>query len=469
MERAEARPRRPWLSMLGGSRLTRIYRSAGAVLLAAILAGCSSSPLPSASLSDGGTPPASTPGTPIVSPTPDIAPASPSARPSGSPALTPGAPLPAGRGGFVTPRPPKAGAAWTGIRWRRLQAKDPLAHVRSVTRWPGGYVATGDVVIEDGKARTKVWVSTDGRSWRRLGADDFGKDAIVTGVAALPDRILAMTMGTAFLDDEERSTEPDHQYVRGPWRFWTSTDGITWQAQPAPDFPAPTTFFQGALAPTLVAGGGNDLVALTMGGHPLAYTRDGATWETADPDALPGGPAGWAAADFAGFPPGFVSVGDGQAIASADGRAWEKTLMSEDCSSGELSVARDGMIVSFEVGDPHTPQTTWCWSPDGKAWRVLRGLPPLGYAREADECRGTCPGGRLLADGERMIAYRGYPRQAGWTSFDGRTWTRLALSGARPRGWGKSDGYQFTTLLLPNGLLFINTGTGAAWFGVPRT
>jgi hypothetical protein len=86
-----------------------------------------------------------------------------------------------------------------------------------------------------------------------------------------------------------------------------------------------------------------------------------------------------------------------------------------------------------------------------------------------DGCRGMCPNGILLGNGERLVAYRGPPSQAGWTSFNGRSWRRLAFSGPRPAGWTDASGYPYRTLLTPIGLLFVNAETGAAWLGVPRT
>lgn len=71
----------------------------------------------------------------------------------------------------------------------------------------------------------------------------------------------------------------------------------------------------------------------------------------------------------------------------------------------------------------------------------------------------------LLGDGERMLAYRGGEQQAGWTSFDGRSWRRLTFSGSGPTGW---NDWQVSALLLPIGLMFVNND-GSAWLGTPKT
>ena len=301
-------------------------------------------------------------------------------------------------------------------------------------------------------------------------------------MAPTTDGVVALTVQSDRFDGETEeggsSTDPARWSLTGPWETWTSTDGRLWIAHPGPDFTVPKGMSGRAdTHPTLLAGAGNDLVALTLGGQPLAFSRDGAIWEAASLDAFPGGPAGWSAVDIAAFPPGFVSVGSSPkgavVIASVNGRTWTSTTLPAACEPGGLTVGPAGLISSFDVGDPHTPKTIWCSSLDGRAWRRLPGLPPLGYAKgaSAQECRGTCPNGILLGDGERMLAYRNHrqAKQAGWTSVDGRSWRRLALSGRRPKAWAAPDGYEVRTLMTPIGFLIVNTDTGAAWFGVPQT
>jgi hypothetical protein len=465
--------------------MARGIRSIRVVLLALLLAGCAAAPTPppTPTPSDTGSLSTTLPVLPTATGSPSPLPPSPSVVPTPAPSPTTQAPaLPAGTGGFTTPRPPDPAKAWTGIRWRKVAAKDPLAHVRSVTRWPGGFVATGDLIVNDGKARNKVWASTDGRTWQLLGEGTFGPTAVVVGVAPTADGVVALTLQSGrFESDTEDGgsiSDPEQLILAGPWQTWTSADGRTWIAHPGPAFTVPRSMTGADDGhPTLLAGAGDDVVALTLEGQPLAFSRDGATWETASLDAFPGGAAGWSAVDIAAFPPGFVSVGsspDGAvAIASADGRTWTTSKFPAACSPGQLTVGPAGLIAAFDEGDPHTPQTIWCSSLDGRAWRRLPGIPPLGYAKgaSAQECRGTCPNGILLGDGERMLAYRNHvhAKQAGWTSFDGRTWRRLAFTGRRPKPWQAPDGYEVRELLSPIGLLIVNTQNGSAWFGVPQT
>jgi hypothetical protein len=460
--------------------MSAFRRSLPVILLAALLGGCATQPIPSPTATASGAPPTGTtspaPATASPAPatmSPAVPSAQPTAKPTPSPAATPRGSLPPpGPGGFTTPAPPKASAAWKGIRWRRIAASDPLAHVRFMTRWRGGFVATGDLVVTGESARNKVWVSDDGARWDLLGADVFGPTAVVVGVAPTADGVVALTVQSGAYNGNGARTEPEAWDLVGPWQSWNSTDGRTWSAHPGPDL----TFPRGMNSRddhylTLLAGAGNGLVALTLGGQPLAFTRDGIAWETASLDAFPGGAAGWKAVDIAAFAPGYVAVGSSPtkavAIASSDGQAWTGSALAAGCASGGLVVGPAGLIVSFEVGDPHSPQTEWCSSLNGRSWRPLPGLPPLGYSTAMDECRGTCQNGILLGNGERMVAYRGYPKQAGWTSFDGRSWRRLAFSGSRPTGWTDAFGGEYRTLLTPIGLLFV--GNGSAWLGVPQT
>ncbi len=133
------------------------------IVLAALLAGCGMAPTPLVSPTPTGAPTAGavSPGavSPAATTTPLVSSASPPVVPTPSPTGTPQvSPPPLGTGGFTTPIPADPAAAWTGIRWRKLAATDPLAHVRSVTRWRGGFVATGDLAVTGTSARTKVWV-----------------------------------------------------------------------------------------------------------------------------------------------------------------------------------------------------------------------------------------------------------------------------------------------------------------------
>lgn len=123
---------------------------------------------------------------------------SPVASPSPAPGLSPSPPgaaaSPAGLAAFTTPVPARAETPWSGISWRKLAPDDPLAQVRSVLRWSGGFVALGAVIATGETSRTPVWVSADGVTWRPLDAYVFGPATIVIGVGETAEGIVALTL-----------------------------------------------------------------------------------------------------------------------------------------------------------------------------------------------------------------------------------------------------------------------------------
>ena len=61
-----------------------------------------------------------------------------------------------------------------------------------------------------------------------------------------------------------------------------------------------------------------------------------------------------------------------------------------------------------------------------------------------------------------MIAYRSDGKDAAWTSFDGRTWHRLALSG------GNLPPPDRDPVIMPGGILW-SGNDGSTWLGTPST
>jgi hypothetical protein len=446
-------------------------RSVRVIVLAVVLAGCGAELAPSTTPIGSGAP----------SPWTTSSPGAPSASRSVAPDFsTPdhpadSAPKPTVNG-FVTPIPPDPAASWTGIRWTRLSATDELSHVRSVTRWRGGFIATGDLLVTGDTVRSKVWASADGRTWEPVADEAFGSNAVVVGVGGIADRVVALTVQSLQHIGNSPPTDPTDWTLKGPWQTWISVDGRTWTATPGPGFTAPRFMESASWVPTILVGAGNDLLAITFRGQPLAFSRDGVTWETASLADFPGGPSGWAPEAIAAFPPGFVAVGYSDsrsvALASADGHTWISSALPPRCPpvGPELTVGPAGIILVSQEGDGHWPTEVWCSSLDGSAWRRLSAYQPLGELDGDQElCRGTCARGFLMGNGERMIAYRGAPQQAAWTSFDGRTWQRLALSGSRPTRMFEAGSYPYKPLLAPFGILFVGYDDGSAWLGTPET
>ncbi len=410
--------------------------------------------------------PASTPGvtTSGTSPTP-IADASPQPRPSGP-------------DGFVTSVTIDGATAWTGIHWQKIDAADPLGHVRSVTHWPGGYVALGDLEPADGSAHTRIWVSADGRRWDALKPNALDSRAVVVGMAATADGLVAMTLqsGTVICEDAgpHDLSLLDCWTKTGPLQSWTSSDGTAWTAHPGPAITLPEMEGQGEATPTLVGATSDHLIALTLAGQPLAVTRDGIAWGSVPRDAFP---ADWRAERTVASPAGLVAVGNAGgktvAVSSADGRTWAshafRTIATpiEDLVSGS-----DGLIMTG-LDYPASGPPTWVWwsSLDGRYWRALPGYPPLSAmsGSAAQECRNTCPDGSLGGNGERMIAYRGWRTQVGWTSFDGRSWLPLRFEGRPETSSGWLDDHCTNDLVVTAIGVSCTDSDGATWFGTAQT
>ncbi len=453
------------------------------IIVGLLLAGCAaaSSPPATSTPSETPVPVTGSPGLPAASP----AIATPggtasSATPSSTPLATAGGPGSSGVGaeGFVTAAPPDPTTAWTGITWHRLAADDAVGHVRSVTRWRGGYLATGDLGAGDGSAHTRVWSSTDGRTWGALDPSILGSSTIVVGTAATPDGLAALTLqaGTAICDNEPGVDLglPDCWSKTGPLQVWTSSDATTWTARPGPDITLPEMSGQGEDPPTLIGANGGRLLAVTLQGQPLAISDDGIAWAAVPTGAFP---KGWRAEAAAGTASGLVAVGNTAAktvaIWSPDGRAWTSHALGTTATGNNTLVSGATGIMATGLESHDNGAGTWIWwsSLDGRYWRTLAGYPPLGAmsGSAAQECQDNCADGSLVGNGERMVAYRGWGKQAGWTSFDGRAWTRLAFTGRPEQSSGWLDDHCTQSLIvLAIGLSCVDSD-GTTWFGTPQT
>jgi hypothetical protein len=121
-----------------------------------------------------------------------------------------------------------------------------------------------------------------------------------------------------------------------------------------------------------------------------------------------------------------------------------------------LVAARSGLIATGTVlAKPGA--VLWWQSTTGRDWRPLPNWPPLGPTTCQGEGCGSGPNGTLVGDGHRMVALRGGADAGVWTSADGLTWQRLAVTGGVP------DEQAMQALLLPGGVL-LSDGT-TTWFG----
>jgi hypothetical protein len=381
---------------------------------------------------------------PVARSTSGTASASATAEPSPA---SPTAVVPSLGGGFETPIPPAATAAWTGLRWHPLAPGDPLALVTSALRWQGGFIALGRQPAPP-NTDTPVWTSQDGAHWTLLPFDTsttFWPGTEVGGIAEVRGRLVAMT-------------QLESQAVLA----WTSADGVSWTSVSGVPLPVGTS------GPPLLAAGPAGLVAATPMGRAMATSTDGSHW-TVLPDRTV--PRGFTLADLRGTLTGYVAGGrlNGTAATlwSSDGRSWVATSLP--LAGPGVVVPRTGpasAVTSLVVGrtgliargwDTAPDAALWWQSPDGRHWGLLDGYPPLGPTTCHGTGCGVQPDGTLVGDGQRMVSVRGGPDAAAWTSSDGRVWRTLSVTGDVP------DGPAIRVVLLPGGVLLSDGST--TWFG----
>lgn len=342
-------------------------------------------------------------------------------------------------------------------------------------RWRNGYVAVGSPDV----GNTPVWVSADGASWAPLGGDVFGPSALVLGIGESAVGLVALTI-------ETRQDLPGSWPPGTPVRAWTSPDGATWTSRTGPAIVLPED------RPVFAAGPAGVVIVATRAQSPdeagrIAISNDGLTWELLPADTLPKGVFMEAIEPLSS---GFVAVGNAlsgpgspaTALTSVDGRTWTSHTIQESTATASrvvsrLAVGSTGVIAMGEQYAGATEGETgsaasiaiWWSSLDGRAWDVQPNYPPLGpqLGPDAQECFDACPDRDLVGDGERLLAYRGGPGGHAWTSFDGRSWTKLATTGDQVA----APDHPTTMIVLPIGILKVPSDSGEgdepAWFGTP--
>jgi hypothetical protein len=369
------------------------------------------------------------------------------------------------------------------MSWERLAAGDPLEQVGAVVRWSGGFVEIGAPLATDGAgttSRTPVFASADGATWRPLDPAVLGPATVIIGVAATPTGIMALTLQGGRNQCDSQPAAPFCSTLAAPLQAWTSEDGSNWAAHAGPAIQLqPNCDGCGIDPPQVRAGPSGLVVSHTQHGPALtkaevAVSRDGIAWDVLPSSAFP---ATFNLSDVAATSAGFIAVGSmgGDRIrpavfSSADGRRWTSGSLpiaglpsSASPTAKQVVVGPEGAIA---IGsDGFVPGTSPWWSSvGGGTWKLLKGYPPLGTWNGQGEGTGLIANGVLLGDGERMVAYRGGDKAAGWTSSDGRTWQALAIDGGGQTG--TADGPVQDFLLTPIGL-FAHGSDGAAWLGRP--
>jgi hypothetical protein len=445
------------------------------VLFAGLLAGCAASPAIEAS-------PSAAPSIAIASVVPSMATPAISVQATQAPMVSP-SPAPIAIAGFTTPLPPDPAATWTGISWQQLDPNEPLAHVRSISRWSHGYVAVGGVLATGNTSHTPIWMSTDGGTWAPLPVAALGAAAVVVGVGRTAEGVAVLTLqGGANQCDGD---DPLYCWtLAGPLQVWTLNGGAgtTWASHagpPALALPDPGCGGCGADVPFLRAGSPG-LILFNASGH-IFISSDGAAWDDLPSSALP---AGFHLGDIEGFGASFVAVGAKQvttngelasstvALTSADGRHWEAHALgtgslgpAAGVTAGNLVIGASGLMAVGSTGaDPGL--TVWWSSGDGVTWHQREGYPPLGIWNGQGAGSGDMPNGFLVGNGDRMLAYRDDKVGGAWMSNNGASWVAIKVA----NGWpalvpGYAPGIVHLT---PIGVL--GTGSdGSSWFGLPTT
>ncbi len=371
------------------------------------------------------------------------------------------APTPDARSGvpFTTPPAPSTAADWSGIRWRRLDPADPVALVRDVVRFDGGYLALGPVLDADGSAGP-AWASRDGSAWTPVPRGTWASlwpDQAVIAAAPVPGGVVALTSSAGAVACAATATcGPGASSVAA----WISADGLAW----APQAGTGLQLADGTPPPHL-AGGPAGLLAVDAGGsRSVALSVNGGTWRRV-PDALP---HGFVATGVTAVADGWAAAGwlrsDGRRIAatarSADGERWDAPVPLPMPTSGSAATGASsaGLVLAGADGTMlvgWVDETGAGW--DGhQAWWVAGDAG--GWTRFPEFCWTLfgCGSGSVVADGERMIALPSEPAGEVWASRDGVAWRVLRVSSDRPD-------VVASVALLPGGVV-VRSGDDA-WLG----
>ncbi|HVL98195.1 MAG TPA: hypothetical protein VM324_02770 [Egibacteraceae bacterium] len=168
-------------------------------------------------------------------------------------------------------------AAWAGGDprgvWRRseltLPTTDADSSMRGVTRSGAGLLAVGQV-----GGRHAVWESTDGAAWEALPVTGLQSGALLFGITAIDDRLLAY--GTTAPED-------------GDAGMWWSADGRHWTAATHEALAGP-----GPQSVSSVFTDGQRLIAVGSDGERAAVwvgDASGARWDRADVESRDDGPS----------------------------------------------------------------------------------------------------------------------------------------------------------------------------------
>jgi hypothetical protein len=399
------------------------------------------------------------------SPSPSVSPSASSA-PSATPSATPSA-SPVGQrynpenvpADVVTTPGLGPGTPWTGLKVDAIPAGSqsaPNALLNgSVVHWSGGWILPGEGST---LPAAYIWESSDALTWHAVGAPG---SFVVPSAAGL----------TIMSDDLSKA--------------WVSADGLYWSALDTAGldgltFDPPWHAFN--LAQGGPAGSPVGMVAPACPPVPgarcvttsLRFSATGETWQDVTPKVdgtVKGWVTGWLGTRFAAL--GVLTArgaGSGKLVAysSSDGRSWtpaaipDITFKEADWENyrAALEVARGGAI--------YPGLNFWLTTTDGSSWTRDDNDGPLGKGG-ANIAKGN---GELYSNTDSFLARTGAGQA--WTSFDGRSWTKLT----EPLPVLEMKGISLElNSLLPRGLVGVsNTGpyygtseNGAATSPAPPT
>jgi hypothetical protein len=355
-------------------------------------------------------------GTSVAEPASSVAPARASAFPS--PAATPSAAPSASPIETPTPtRTVEASAAPVAAKplivdWTRrsVAGLDGLSDTRATAS-----VGTTTVLLGRGpydtdvQQRSMIWRSTDGRHWER------------TLRTSTDQRINAITAGgPGFVAVGANGTQA---------AVWTSKDGATWR--PVVDSAFDRGWMQSIVATKsglVVFGGRSDTDSRVIWTSP-----DGIEWLAATNESgLRVARGVEAVAAWEGQALAFVGPGDtlGRVeVWATTGRAeWEQvaTLPGDDRFTVYRAAGGPLGWVAFGATDSATPYVAW-YSEDGRHWEKAKTGPDVYTSIIGVDAGFIATGAVGSLGGETCGDQRDYHGHT-WTSADGRTWQRMAVS-----------------------------------------
>jgi hypothetical protein len=343
--------------------------------------------------------------------------------------------------------------------------------IMSAIPFADGYLLAGNA---NSGQQAVIWQSPDGVAWQRIDSAPSFASSQITTLVAIPGGVLAL--GTASrLDSFCGGGAGGNCNPVFPIRLWTSSDGRSWQQLPD----ATTAVFGRAVLGPVVSGpsglvlfGQRVPVAPSAAPTPMEWTStDGRTWQ-AEPAFTTAFPKG-VVLDLIHRSGGFVAVGSdtasgttrtvGTTWSSVDGRTW--TAATVPPTSQEVTRVYADASGLLAMGVTGGSETLWA-SRDGRSWAAV-GPSSLPFATTV-----TSP--MLLSDGTSILAV-GADRSGvagAWISGNGTSWLPVTNDGQVPPIPTAAGGAIGT--LGPTGIVLATTtatSTGfstSVWISVPR-